>query len=428
MDQDIFANDPRAAGLFSWLVEAGRIASNTAILAEGFSERLRAAGLPLDRATVHVMILHSERQGVGYEWTPGKALLEHSYGFDSRRDEVYRHSPVREIHENERLLVLHPQETDPLITYTVTADLKAAGIVEYRAYPLFFSDGKVNVATFATARAEGFGEADRKLLAALVPLYARILEIKSQERTLSDVLRIYVGRDPGGRILSGQVRRGDVSRIPAAMLLADLRHFTELSNRLPEKQLVTLLNRFFDCFVPPIVDNGGEVLKFIGDAVLAIFPQPEGDAPMINARCRALGAAREALSQLAVLNRQLGEEPAYLEASLALHIGEVTFGNVGSIERQDFTAIGPDVNLLARLGALCASLEQPMIMSDSFARGLDYPTVAAGPYRLKGFAKAQQVHMLQGMGVDGVVRAGDRPAAAESPSPAQEPPPLETTT
>lgn len=389
MDIPDLLPDPRLLPLMNWLVQAGETALHVGELLEGFAQQLMAQGVPLTRASTHIQTLHSERQGTGRVWQRGKPMVEQLYGYGPQTEEAYNRSPLRAVHDTGHWLELRPQRDDS--AYGILPELKEQGITHYLVAPLRYSDGTLQGATFATDAPGGFPPEDVELLRAVLPSYSRALELKSQHRMLSEVLRIYVGRGPGGRILSGQVRRGDVAVVSAAMLYADLRGFTSLSNEMDDKALVALLNDYFDCFVPPVVRNGGEILKFIGDAVLAIFPQPEGEAPVKEPRQAALDSALEGFDLLDRYNRsrRAGERP--LKVGIALHLGQVAYGNVGSVERQDFTVIGRDVNLISRLAQLCARTRETLLMSPAFTRGLILPLKEMGPFRLKGFKEPQRV-------------------------------------
>ncbi|MBC6406380.1 MAG: adenylate/guanylate cyclase domain-containing protein [Rhodospirillales bacterium] len=395
MHDNLTDSDPRSLPLVGALTALGRHAGDVSALVQGYNERLVALGLPVDRATVHLSTLHSERIGTSRVWRPGQEVIETDHGFGVRSSSPFLGSPVRTAEETQAPVELWPFVKPEEQSFNILPELRTEAIAHYIAYPLFLSDGTVNVASFATKRAGGFDPRDRGLLESLMPLYTRVLEIKNLRQTVEELLKIYVGRGPGARILSGNTKRGQVSRLSAAMLMADMRHFTDLSNRIAERRLVQVLNAFYDCFVPPIVEGGGEVLKFIGDAVLAIFPQPDGMAPMASPRERALIAARQGLARLADYNETLTEDPAIVEAGVALHLGRVAYGNVGSVERLDFTAIGPDVNLVARLASLCSRLEQPLLLSERFATGLTVPLRDLGAQRLKGFAQRQRIFALE---------------------------------
>lgn len=231
---------------------------------------------------------------------------------------------------------------------------------------------------------------DTALIESLLPAFTRVMERRGLQRALRELLPIYVGRLPAERILDGQIRRGDVVGMEAAILFCDLRRSTELSVELEESVYVETLNRYFDCVVPAITRSGGEVLKFIGDGVLAIFPLPTrvDDCSHCSG---ALAATDEIFTALRDLNQRQSLADGPLELGIALHEGRVAFGNVGSVERQDFTVIGQDVNLAARICALSGSLGEPLLLSERFASRGAVEFRRVGAFSLKGFIDAQTV-------------------------------------
>jgi adenylate cyclase len=205
------------------------------------------------------------------------------------------------------------------------------------------------------------------------------------ELTLLDT---YIGSTTSRRILAGRVRRGQVESLEAALLLCDLRGFTELSNRLPSARVLELLDGYFDRIVPAITSTGGEILKFMGDAALAFFHRE-------NAAEACAAALQGALSALDNLARFTAPD-AELHAGIALHYGEVSYGNIGSGRRLDFTLIGPDVNLVSRIESVCGKTGQALLMSERFAALLGSPdTISAGRHQLKGFPAPAELHMLR---------------------------------
>ena len=224
----------------------------------------------------------------------------------------------------------------------VLRDLAAAGATDYVAHPLLFSDGTIHVVTWATDRPTGFTPEQIGELVSVVAPLARVAEIRALRRTASNVIETYVGNQTGERILAGKIRRGHVETIRAAIWLSDMRSFTTLAERLPPQALVDLLNQYFDCQVPVIASRGGEILKFMGDGLLAIFPVAEGEQPG-EVCARAMDSAREARARVDELNAHRTGEP--IRFGLALHLGQVMYGNIGGGNRLDFTCIGPAVNL-----------------------------------------------------------------------------------
>jgi adenylate cyclase len=280
------------------------------------------------------------------------------------------------------------------LSFPVLEEHRSAGYTDYAIAPLVFSDGRVNAISWATDHAGGFSDADLRLFEEILPTYSTIVEVKSLRRFGTNVLSTYVGREPGELIMKGQIRRGDVRTIKAALMMVDLRDFTSLSDALPPSEVIETLNRYFDCIIPPIKRRGGEVLEFLGDGILAILNE-SGERSAKEACQSAFAAAREGLDGLLALNRDSSITPRHLKAGCALHHGEVSYGNIGAGDRLDFTVIGPDVNLTSRIERLGRELDRDLIMSEDFAHFLDSPTFEIGHFHLRGFSRTQLRFGLQ---------------------------------
>jgi adenylate cyclase len=265
----------------------------------------------------------------------------------------------------------------------VYAEFAAAGFVEHIALPLKFINGEVHVVTFTTKNPNGFSEADIADMRRVLRPLSRLGEILALRRTASTLLSTYVGRNSGDKILAGRIHKGDFETVRAVIWFSDLRGFTEMSSRLSTREVIDNLNRVFECQVPAIEKGGGEVLKFMGDGLLAIFPLADGDDTSMVAD-RALDAAEEALAAVAALPP--------LRIGVALHVGELAYGNIGGSNRLDFTAIGPAVNLAARLEGLTSKLGKPLVVSAEIARLTTRATDDLGPFDLKGVPEAVHVH------------------------------------
>lgn len=399
----------RAAAIRDWLIEEAGFLEHFGLVLDGLCERLVAAGVPLARATSHLRVVHSERIGLSRVWRRGESMIEQHFGFGPEVDTMYQRSPIRVAHETRRRFDVYPDEP-AASAYGITADLRVLGITHYVIFPLFFTTGHVNAASFATDRPGGFAPAELALIETVLPALTRVMELKGLHRSRGELLQIYVGRVPAERILDGQIRRGDVVGIEAAILFCDLRGSTQMAVELDEESYVVALNRFFDCVVPTVTAAGGEVLKFIGDAVLAIFEMP--DQPDDCSHCNfALRTAESILAALAERNRSEPLPSGPLEATIALHEGRVAFGNVGSVERQDFTVIGPDVNLAARLGALASQLGEPLLVSGRVAARSPATLRKVGAFPFKGFSVPQDVFAPESHTAPGAVRNGDNPFA-----------------
>jgi len=225
-------------------------------------------------------------------------------------------------------------------------------------------------------------------LARVVRPLSRVAEILALRRTAASLLTTYVGRNAGERILAGRIVRGDIETLRAVIWFSDLRGFTEMSARLPPAEIIETINQVFECQVPAIEQRGGEVLKFIGDGMLAIFPVDETSTPALRTAA-ALEAADQAFAALAALNTT---RTAALQFGLALHLGEIAYGNIGSSNRLDFTVIGSAVNLAARLEGLTGKLGRPLLLSEALAAHATRPLDELGAFELKGVPGKQRVY------------------------------------
>lgn len=274
------------------------------------------------------------------------------------------------------------------------AELGAAGMTEYLAMPLTFSTGGQNVITFATNRAGGFTQAHVARLTDLLPPLRAVLEIHATRAITANLLDAYVGRQAARRVLQGHIRRGAGERIDAVILVTDIRNFTRLSDQLPGEAVIDLLNEFYESFVEPIHAHGGEVLKFLGDGLIAIFSIARCGGPGSASKC-AVEVVRSAFASLDGLNsRRASSGASPIAAGVALHAGEVIYGNVGAPDRLDFTAIGPAVNHATRLETLTKVTGHKLLTSARFAQMYPGRLVYVGPFALRGLQEPQKVFAL----------------------------------
>jgi len=373
----------------AWLIGGAASAPTPEALLEELAGRLVADGLPLDRLAIFVSVLHPDIANRCFIWRRGRPVRTVELGYGNIDSENYPAGPVLvEVQRSGKALRCR-LDRSPLAEETpFFRKLKAEGFTDYLAAPLRFSNGQVHVVSWATLLPAGFSEEDQALLLSLANPFSRVAEIRGLRRMATTFLQTYIGRQPAERILAGHVRRGDTESIHAAIWLSDMRGFTGLSDRLAPSVLLSLLNRYFDCQVPAIEAGGGDVLKFMGDGLLAIFPIGEGGTAKV---CRAaLAAARVARARIFALERVLVEEHAADRPfSLALHVGEVLYGNIGGGSRLDFTVIGAAVNLAQRLERLARDLRRSVIASEIFAADCGEPLVSLGSYALRGLAAPQ---------------------------------------
>jgi len=378
-----------------WLIDGARSAVMPQDVLEGLCDRLVSCGIPLWRAAVFVRTLHPHVTGRRFLWRQGHGVEMSELLFEGLETLEFQNSPVARVYASGAAIRQRFAIEDDVADFPVFRDLRAEGASDYLASPLTFTDGTIHVATWATRHPNGFSDEQIAGIEAIVAPLTRVAEIRALTRMASNLLNTYVGRNTGERILSGQIRRGHTEVIHAAIWLSDMRGFTALADRLPPQTLTDLLNRYFDCQVPAIVDRGGEVLKFIGDGLLAIFPVAENRTNTQSVCRNALAAACDARTSIAKLGDSAGiEDVDDVRFGLALHLGDVLYGNIGGGNRLDFTCIGPAVNLAARLEKLTGKLGQSVLASDAFARHCCPPLSPLGEFTLPGFNLVQMVYSL----------------------------------
>jgi len=381
--------DPEIRAIADWLIDGARSAPLPQEVLSQLCDRLVACGIPLWRVAVFVRTLHPQVMGRRFVWRPGAEVESSEAPYELLETPEFRDNPIARVYETGRPIRRRLADPDEALDFPVLADLRAQGVTDYLASPLLFTDGAIHAVTCTTREPGGFTDAQIAGIEAIMTPLARVAEIRALRRTASTLLDTYVGHDAGERILAGRIRRGDIEEIHAAIWLSDMRGFTALADRQPPRVLIDLLNRYFDCQVPVILDHGAEVLKFMGDGLLAIFTI-DGDETEV---CkRALAAARQAQANIAELS---GSAVPGLRFGLALHIGDVLYGNIGSANRLDFTCIGPAVNFAARIEKLAGELGRGILASDEFARCCPGEFTALGEFSLAGFSSAQQVFGLE---------------------------------
>ncbi len=389
---DIALRPGAAPRLTEWLIREGRFLPENGALFTEFCERVVAAGMPLDRATLHLRALHPQYRGVARIWRRGQPVEVRFMDHGIEKTATYIESPVRAVTEAGDRLDWRLDGNGPL-PFPLLDELREEGYTHYVIAPFVYAEGLVNAVSWATARPGGFAEDEAHFVDDMLPALSIIVEQKAMRRFVSHMLTTYIGAEAGRLILDGQVRRGDVRTITAALMLVDLRDFSLLSDRMRPRAVIRMLNEYFDCVIPPVHQEGGEVVEIMGDGVLAFFHQVPGRSAQD--ACRgALAAARQGLAALAERNRRQRPGAPVLHAGIALHYGTVSYGNIGSGDRLDFTVIGPDVNLTSRIEHFCRELDGPLIMSQAFAEHLDRPVWEIGHFELRGFAKLHRLFEL----------------------------------
>jgi len=403
-------NENLSTELSAWLTQAGLAGAPETDIFSAFCDRCVAAGIPLGRAHMAIDTLHPVHEGRLFRWgygpneSPvheyGRTSLERldasgSVSLDVQAAEVWRRSPFNNLLQTSASLLRRRLNTDSKDEFSMLPDWFAAGMTDYVAIiTRFAAEGVIGemdavYSSWGTRAPDGFNNGQIATLEHIVPYLALAIKSVSLVRMTRTLMETYLGRDAGQRVLSGRIVRGVAERIDAVVWFSDLRGFTRITDTTPE-QMIPLLNDYSDVIVSAIHEHGGDVLKLIGDGILAIFTA-ESRMQACNAALAAAIAARKGVAELK--ERRAAEGKPVTDVYLGLHVGEVFYGNVGSRERLDFTVLGPAVNETSRIAAMCRSIDQPVLMSAAFANVGDIKRrlVSVGRYALRGVAHPQEL-------------------------------------
>ncbi len=384
----------RAAPLRDWLMDARLRGLRAPELFGEFCTALRAAGLPMARVTLHMPQLHPLLLARTLHWDSDENTaieIDREHGVELTAG--YLNSPLRVVYEDGKVIRRKLEDPDCPLDYPILDDLRCEGFSDYLIEPLPFSTQRMNAISFASRAPGGFSDLDIATLRRTLPVFGAVIEIRHVYRTSAQLMETYLGHRSGQRVLSGTIKRGDGEVTNAVLWSCDLRDFTQLSETRPLPEVIDSLNAYFEIVGDAIEEQEGEILKFIGDGVLAIFPIVD-DAPEI-ACYQALGAARRTLDELEKRNAiwAAQNKPA-LRCGIALHRGDVMYGNIGTRSRLDFTVIGPAVNLVSRIEPLSRDLDPPLVLSLAFVECSGLEARSLGTHALKGIADAQEVFTL----------------------------------
>src|SRR3954454_2924826 len=379
--------------LTDWLIDGGRSATSPKTFMAECCERMVAAGLPLWRVGVFVRTLHPEIYGRRFIWKPGAEVELGTVEYKILDSPDFHSSPLIIVFQ-QGLEVRARTDDVRSKRFPIIDELRAEGVTDYIALPLPFVGGTVNASSWTTKQPGGFTDEQLAALRSIVKPLARVVDILSLNRMAASLLDTYVGNSAGERIMGGQIRRGHTETMNAAVWLSDLRGFTTLSDRLPAETVVDILNQYFDCQVAAIRSHGGEVLKYMGDGLLAVFPIDEyvGDEQQVCSK--VLEAAQQSRASVAELQYPIGETIERFRFGVALHVGRILYGNIGGGNRLDFTCIGPAVNLAARLEKIASRLRRTVVASEGFAGICRGGWSDLGEFPVAGFSKAARVYGL----------------------------------
>ena len=392
-EPDVAVPDWKLEPVLDWLAREGRLLPNMARLVEALAGRLVAAGAPLWRLTIGLQTIHPQIRTMGVAWRRGEAVQQQTRPHGILQSPAYIGSPIQQLADTGRPVRYRLDRLTPE-NHEVLHELAAAGGIDYYATPLELVHGRPPAMTFATDRPGGFADLDIAKFRRLIDHLAPIAESHIGHRLSTTLLDTYLGRIVGEQILSGQIKRGDGRTINAVLWFSDMRDFTGLNERLPADEMLELLNNYLQLVGDAIAPRGGEILKFIGDGVMAIFPVEDAMfLPMVTAS--ALGAARQLVEDADAANLARaagGREP--MRFGIGLHVGIVTFGNIGTEDRLDFTVIGSAVNRTSRLEGLTKALGVQVCASADFQAVCEQPMRSLGTHRLRGVPKPVEIFTL----------------------------------
>ena len=388
--------------LAGWVTEAGLIGTSESELMAGFCRRVVNAGVPLARAIVILDTLHPIYEGRAFRWRadmPDEAeVIDYGRTNEGEAAESWRRSPFYHLLQSGGTLLRRRLAAGEPVDFSSVAQARDEGMTDYVALIRRFAAegviGKMDCAysSWATDAAGGFDDGAVLALQRLAPFLELAIKSAVLVRMAGTLAQTYLGRDAGRRVMSGRILRGVAEKIGAVLWYSDLHGYTEISDNSPPEQIIPLLNDYAEVVVAAVHANGGDVVKLMGDGTLAIFPADNREDACHAALAAATHAGRAAVS-LNRKRRAAGLPTA--ELYLALHVGDVFYGNIGSKDRLDFTVIGPAVNEVSRILAMSRSVERDLLLSSSFvvALGSDLRRrmVSIGRYALRGVAQPQEL-------------------------------------
>ncbi len=365
--------------IVEWILGEGRFSADQDSLIRQLGCRMLTSGAPLWRLRLAMRTLHPLVAAVASTWereSKPQSQIESPHGLEGRS--FYMGSPFEIIRRTRapfrKRLTAELSNADHVSLY----ELKKRGCTDYFGLPLKFLDKEVAILVFATDFVDGFADIDLEHFNKIASVLTPVVEVLNLKRISSAVAEAYLGARTGQRVLAGQITRGHIEKINAAILVSDIRDWTGLNNRIGSEAALALANRYFETIAGAVEANKGEILKFIGDGVLAIFPA--GDSLDSTEVCQnALTAGQQALR-----TARETDPPLDLRFGTGMHVGEVLYGNIGSLTRIDFTVLGQAVNTAARIEGLCSKFDKQILFSQEFANLLKVPTERVAKETLKG--------------------------------------------
>ena len=385
-------------GLVDWILAQGCESDDLGAILAGLSERLVAQGVPLCRTTLHMPTIDPTAAVLEFSWWRDQGLMSKALGPEEGQGAAFLRSPFHHLIErNIDRARWRLEDADAVKQFEMFDELRTLGVTEYALRLAQFGHGRTALQGVAlsasTDRRGGFADAEIEMVDRIVPALSVVAYRIGLSRVTAETLGAYLGPQTGARVMQGMIRRGDSQVISAALLLADLRGFTALADRAPAASVVGWLDQHLECVGDAVTEHGGEVLKFLGDGLLAIFPSEQIGAE--RACSAAVNAAVNAGIRNAALNeRRAAEGSPTLDLSTALHFGDVVYGNIGTARRLDFTIVGPAVNEVSRMEALGKALGRDLLLSQSIADRCGRPVISLGAHELRGIAGRREMYTV----------------------------------
>ena len=382
--------------IVDWLFDEGRRITDQTHFVQAFAECLVANQVPVDGLRIVVRTLNPVVVALGHIWfRDSNETITMSRPYSIMQSSMYIGSPLQPMIE-EGQSIRQRLDQLPDDAHGAFTDLAEAGFTDYIGIPIPDDENIMLAAIFSTRQVGGFSQQDIDQLHQLCNMLAPLLEMHRMRHTATSVLNTYVGPRTGEKILDGMIRRGESEIIHAAIWFSDLRDFTHYTESLRPQQIIDLMNIYFEKVAVAVTERGGEILRFIGDAMLIVFPTDENVEPA--AACQAAyEAALAGQTALEKVNTDpLWKDQPPIEFGVGLTLGEVVYGNVGAPDRLDFTVMGPAVNRSARLEALTKSLDRPVLCSLEFADALSVDCEYLGDFEMKGIRQPQPVYAPPG--------------------------------
>lgn len=400
-------NDASAEVLNTWLLQRGLEGATQEEVLHGYCSQLVDLGIPLYRLHVAQSAFHPQYGGIGFDWLREEGMSSEEYSYSETPRAEWLRSPLYHLLKNdlseyrERLVDSNEPSQFPILNELRergATDYFAAGVVlEARdeTVPLDPTNAPEGVLlSWTSDGADGFHDSDLSVIRAAQPYLALALKAAANRRVAADLLQVYLGRDAGRRVLSGEIQRGSLQQIDAVLCYFDLKDFTSLTERTPGPDLIAMLNDYFGLAVGVIQGHGGNILKFMGDGILAMFNLPSLKES-VTAGLNAVSELREKMDAKNVERQASGETTTGV--TLALHAGEILYGNIGAENRLDFTVIGPAVNLTVRLSGMHRSVGQSVILSEPIVHAAgetNHDLVSLGRYMLRGVSEPQELYTI----------------------------------